>query len=55
MRDARRSFGEWLEALNRPLPPVDLKALEEKVEADREAGRYVQIETYEDLFGAPPG
>jgi hypothetical protein len=53
-RDIRRTFAEWLEVLNRPMKPIDWKKLEEDVEADRKAGRLVNVETFEDLFGEPP-
>jgi hypothetical protein len=39
-----------LEVLNRPLPPIDWKALEEESRAAREAGAYVRYETPEDLM-----
>jgi hypothetical protein len=53
--DVRRTFAEWLEVLNRPMKPIDWKKLEQDVEADRKAGRLVTAETFEDLFGEPPG
>ena len=46
----------YLEVLNRPLPPIDWKILEEESRAAREAGAYVRYETPEDLmrdFAAP--
>jgi hypothetical protein len=38
------------EGLDRPVPPVDLKKLEEETRADVEAGRMIRLEKVEDLF-----
>jgi hypothetical protein len=40
----------YMEVLNRPLPPIDWKLLEEESRAAHEAGAYVRYETPEDLL-----
>jgi hypothetical protein len=45
-----QAFTGWLEVLNRPYPPIDLKKLEEEARADVEAGRLIRVERFEDLF-----
>ncbi len=48
--EVRQTFVEWLEVLNRPFPPLDLKMIEERTRASVEAGRMIRVEKFEDLF-----
>ena len=45
-----QTFTSWLDVLNRPYPPIDLKKLEEEARADVEAGRMIRVEKFGDLF-----
>jgi hypothetical protein len=50
----RREFADWQEAASRPFPPIDRERLQKGMDAAAR-GDFVRVETYEDLFGEPPG
>jgi predicted RNase H-like HicB family nuclease len=50
LQEIRAVYLGYMEVLNRPLSPIDWKALEEESRAGREAGTYVRYETPEELL-----